>query len=55
MPLKKGSSKAAIGGNIKKMIHEGYPKKQAVAAAMTTAGKSKARKKPHLMKKKAKS
>jgi hypothetical protein len=44
MPLKKGSSKKTVSRNIKEMKKAGYPMKQAVAAAMRSAGKSKPRK-----------
>jgi hypothetical protein len=40
MPLKKGSSKKTISSNIREMMHSGHPQKQAVAAAMRQAGKS---------------
>jgi len=40
MPLIKGKSKKTISKNVKKMVHEGYPQKQAVAAALDTARRS---------------
>jgi len=41
MPLKKGSSQKKVSNNIEKLMHEGYPQKQAVAISMNNAGKSK--------------
>jgi hypothetical protein len=37
MPLRKGSSRAAISSNIRKLRREGYPQKRAVAAALNNA------------------
>jgi hypothetical protein len=44
MPLKKGKSEKVIGSNIREMIHAGHPQKQAIAAAMRSAGKRRKKK-----------
>ena len=33
MPLKRGKSKEVFSGNVRELMHSGYPQKQAVAIA----------------------
>ncbi len=42
-PLKRGSSKKVISGNIRELRHGGRPQRQAIAIALNKAGKSRKR------------
>ena len=41
MPLKSGKSDKAVSENIAELMAAGYPQKQAIAIAMSHAGRSK--------------
>lgn len=46
MPLLKGDSKEIVSSNIRTLIHEGQPEKQAIAMALSHARRTKTVKKP---------
>lgn len=43
MPLKKGRSNKVVSANIRKLRHEGYGRKQAVAISLSKAGRKRKR------------
>ena len=43
MPLKTGASDKVVGQNISELMHSGRPQKQAIAIAMSKAGRSKSK------------
>jgi hypothetical protein len=40
MPCEKGKSSKAISENIRRLVHKGYPQKQAIAIAYSGSGLS---------------
>ena len=45
MPLKRGKSKKAVSENIRELVKSGRPHSQAIAIAMSKAGKKKSKRK----------
>ena len=41
MPLRKDRSKEAVAANLKTLLEEGRPRRQAIAIALSKAGKAK--------------
>lgn len=44
MPLAKGSSKKTVSANIRELRHSGYPQRQAVAIALSSARRGRKKK-----------
>ncbi len=49
MPLATGKSQAAISRNIRLLIREGRPRRQAIAISLRKAGKSKKKRKSRMI------
>ena len=45
MPLKTGRSNKVVGDNIAELVRSGYPQRQAIAIAMSKAGRSRKKRK----------
>lgn len=52
MPLERGDSRKVISDNIREMMRAGHPQRQAVAAALSNARKTKHKRKVHRGKRK---